>query len=486
MIESIHDLLPLAPEIALTITALLVLMLGAFFERQSQSIGHSLSVLGLVVTGFLVILPYGDYGQVLGGLFMRDSLSYVLKIFIVLTSLIVLIYGSFGMSRRNLLSSEFYALMLFAVLGMMLLCSASNLLTIYLGLELLALSSYALVALDRDNPTGSEAAMKYFVLGAIASGMLLYGMSLLYGITGELDLGIINEKLKTLVLDPDKKVILTLALVFIVAGLAFKFGAVPFHMWLPDVYQGAPTAVTMFLAAAPKLAAAGMAFRLLPLGMGPLFEQWQLMLAALAAGSLVLGNLAALVQTNLKRMLAYSTISHVGFICLGLLQGGPLGMSSVLFYVIVYALSTTAAFGVMLALSKAGQELEEIDDFRGLNQRHPFYAFLMLLTMGTLAGFPPLIGFFAKLQVLQAAFAAGFVWLVILAAICAVIGAYYYLNIVKVMYFDAPAEDDVRKADAPFDVKLVLTLNALAFIALGLFWGPLATLCASVWKTSVG
>jgi NADH-quinone oxidoreductase subunit N len=237
----------------------------------------------------------------------------------------------------------------------------------------------------------------------------------------------------------------------------------------------------LFLAAAPKLAAAGMAFRLLPLGTGPMLELWQGILVVLAALSLVIGNLAALVQSNLKRMLAYSTISHVGFILLGLLHGGDLGMSAVLFYVIVYAISTTAAFGIMLALSRAGVELEEIADFRGLNQRHPFYAFLMLLTMGTLAGFPPLIGFFAKLQVLQAAFAAGFIWLVIVAAVCAVIGAYYYLNLIKVMYFDAPQTELEVKTDAPLDVKVVVALNALAFIALGLYWGPLAKFCASVW-----
>jgi NADH-quinone oxidoreductase subunit N len=361
------------------------------------------------------------------------------------------------------------------------LVSAGNLVTIYMGLELMALATYAIVALDRDNGVASESAMKYFVLGALASGILLYGMSLLFGLTGSLDLFDINAKLNTVyAADQGSLLMMSFALAFIVIGLAFKFGAVPFHMWLPDVYEGAPTAMTAFIASVPKLAAVGMAIRLLPEGLGNLTPRWQEMIALLAMASLIVGNLGAIAQYNIKRMLAYSTISHVGFMLLGLLNGTATGFSALLFYVIVYSLSTAAAFGVLIILSRQGLEFERIDDFKGLNKRSPWLAFLMLIVMASLAGIPPLIGFWAKLQVIMALVALGSTWksLILVAALFAVIGSYYYLRVIKVMYFDAP-ESDAEPAQA-LDVRIILIANTAVLVLLGLYSQPLAQLCGRV------
>lgn len=478
MITSFADLLPLLPELVLTVGALLVLMCGAFVHDPRSVLAHVLSLLTLVAVAFAT--TYAPLQpRALGGLFAIDSMSQFFRLFLLLLTGVVFIYARHGMEQRKLLSPEFYALLLFALLGMLLLCSGSHMITLYLGLELLALSSYALVALDRDSRSSSEAAMKYFVLGALASAVLLYGISILYGLTGSLELARINEAVLRTVSDGDKLAALTFGLVFVLVGLAFKFGAVPFHMWLPDVYQGAPTPVTLFIASVPKLAAVGMALRLLPLGLGGLISQWQDILAVLAVASLVLGNLAAIAQTNFKRMLAYSAISHVGFLFLGLLNGSPVGLTAVVFYGVVYALMTASAFGLLMVCSRSGVELNDIDDFRGLNQKQPFYAFLMLLTMASLAGFPPLVGFFGKLLVLQAAIDAGFLWVAIVAAVCAVIGAFYYLRVIKAMYFDeASTAPDVS---APVDVRVVLTVNALALLGLGIFWGPLAEFCSQLW-----
>jgi NADH-quinone oxidoreductase subunit N len=363
---------------------------------------------------------------------------------------------------------------LFAVLGMMFLVSAGSLVIVYLGLELLALSSYALVALNRDSPLSSEAAMKYFVLGALASGMLLYGMSMVYGATGTLDL----NKIHAASIASAQPKLLLFGLVFIVVGIAFKFGAAPFHMWLPDVYQGAPTAVTVFIGSAPKLAAFGMAYRLLESGLGGAGPHWQQMLAVLAVLSLAIGNIAAIMQTNLKRMLAYSTISHVGFLFLGLVNGAPSGYAAAMFYAISYALTAAVAFGMILLLSRAGFEAEEIEDFKGLNQRAPWYAFLMSLTMFSLAGVPPLFGFFGKLLVLKAAVDGGMIWLAIVGAVFAIIGIYYYLRVIKVMYFDDADDATPLVVNADTPMRWVISLNALALLVLGLTWDPLYSWCA--------
>lgn len=476
---SMADLLPLLPELWVLSMSMAILLVGLYLDERRQGLVHFLSMLTLVVAAILTLRDFGAAPQrVFGGMFVRDALGDVLKLFMYLTSALVFVYAKHALRMRRLFQGEFYVLVLCALLGMMVLVSAGNLVQIYLGLELLALSSYALVAFDRDSPTGSEAAMKYFVLGALASGLMLYGMSLLYGMTGTLDLGAIAAALKSGTPAP---LVSSFALVFIVVGIGFKFGAVPFHMWLPDVYQGAPTATTLFVASVPKLAAVGMAFRLLHEGLLPLLDAWQDMLAALAILSLVVGNLAAIVQTNLKRMLAYSTISHVGFILLGVLNGSPMGNAAALFYAVVYGLTSAAAFGVIIALSPSGVELEEIDDYKGLNRRHPWYALLMLLVMASLAGFPPFVGFFAKLLVLQAALATPEIGLglAVVAALFAVIGAYYYLRVIKVMYFDEP-ESELTLA-APQDVRYLLSLNALALLLLGLFWNPLIRLCQNVW-----
>lgn len=484
MIQSAADLLPLLPEGVLTVGALTVLMCGAFVRDPRSALAHALSLLTLV--GVAVSASYTPMAnRVLDGMFASDQLSLLLRQFIALIGAVVLIYGRFGMQQRKLLTPEFYALVLFAMLGGMILCSATHMLSLYLGLELLALSSYALVALDRDSRLSSEAAMKYFVLGAIASGVLLYGVSILYGLTGSFELAAMNGAIAPMLQDADRIAALTFGLVFVLVGLAFKFGAVPFHMWLPDVYQGAATPVTLFVASVPKLAAVGMALRLLPLGLQNLYGHWQEILAVLAAASLIVGNLAAIAQTNIRRMLAYSAISHVGFMFLGLLNPGPDGMTAVLFYGLIYAAMTAAAFGLLLVFSREGVEVNDIADLRGLNRRNPLFALLMMLTMASLAGFPPLVGFFGKLLVLQAALNAAngaFLWLVIVAALAAVVGAFYYLRVIKAMYFDEASDGPV--VDAPGEVRVVLALNALALLALGIWWSPLAEWCSQLWLTA--
>jgi NADH-quinone oxidoreductase subunit N len=363
-------------------------------------------------------------------------------------------------------------LMLFATGGMMLMISAGNLVMVYLGLEMLALCQYALVAIDRDSPLASEAAIKYFVLGALASGMLLYGLSLVYGATGTLDLARIHAAAG----DAASPTLLLTGVVFIVAGIAFKFGAAPFHMWLPDVYHGAPTPITLFIGSAPKLAAFGMAYRLLESGVGPLDEQWRLMIAGLATLSLVIGNLVALMQANLKRMLAYSTISHVGFLFLGLAGGGAEGYAASMFYAISYAIMSAAAFGVIVLLSSRGFEADQIDDYKGLNARDPWTAGLVLCVMASLAGVPPFLGFWAKLVVLRAALQGDMLWLAIVGIVFAVIGAFYYLRMIKVMYFDEPAGEPMQARDNQ-SLRVVFGVNALSLLGLGIFWNPIMTWC---------
>ncbi len=483
MMSSMAELRPMLPEIIVLAGSVFLMMFEAFSGPKQRGWMHFLSTLTLLAAAVAIThdMNFGAPDRSAAGLFVRDALSDVLKLFMLLATGLVFVYGRHYFDRKRQYFGNFYVLILFAVLGMMVLVSAGNLVTIYMGLELMALASYAIVALDRDDGIASEAAMKYFVLGALASGILLYGMSLLFGLTGSLDLFEINSKLGMLyAADPGNLVLMSFALAFIVIGLAFKFGAVPFHMWLPDVYEGAPTAMTAFIASVPKLAAVGMAIRLLPEGLGNLAPRWQEMLALLAMASLIVGNLGAIAQYNLKRMLAYSTISHVGFMLLGLLSANPTGYSALLFYVIVYSISTAAAFGIMISLSRAGLEFDRIDDFKGLNKRSPWLAFAMLIVMASLAGIPPLIGFWAKLQVLMAVIALGVAWkaVVFVAAVFAVIGSYYYLRVIKVMYFDAPESD--ASPSAGLDVRVMLALNTLLLVVLGLYSQPLAQLCNRV------
>ena len=414
----------------------------------------------------------GGHGTVFSGMFVRDVMADVTKVVIVLVSALTLLYAWPYLRERKLYAGEVPVLLLLATSGMMMLVSAGNLVMVYLGLELLALCSYALVALNRDDGLSSEAAMKYIVLGSLASGLLLYGMSLVYGATGTLDLAGINAVSANVA---DRTLLLT-GMVFMVAGFAFKLGAAPFHMWLPDVYQGAPTPITLFISAGPKLAAFGMAYRLLEDGVGPLAPQWQMLLAGLAAASLLVGNLIAIAQSNLKRMLAYSTISHVGFLLLGLAGGDERGYAAALFYGISYAIMSAASFGAIIVLSRQGFEAERIDDFKGLNARNPWQAGLVLCVMASLAGVPPFLGFWAKLVVLGAALDAGLVWLAILGVVCAVIGGFYYLRVIKVMYFDEPVGElpPPRKDRV---VPAVFGVNALALLVLGIFWNPIMTWC---------
>jgi NADH-quinone oxidoreductase subunit N len=386
----------------------------------------------------------------------------------------VLVYSRTYIISRDLFRGEFFVLALFAVLGMMIMISANHMLTLYLGLELMSLALYASVALRRDSTVATEAAMKYFVLGALSSGMLLYGMSMVYGATGSLEVTRIAE---TVAEGGATDFVLIFGLVFVVAGVGFKLGAVPFHMWIPDVYHGAPTPVTLIVSSAPKFAAFAFIMRLLAqaLGAEQLVAEWQQMLVVMAVLSLIVGNITAIAQTNLKRMLAYSTISHMGFVLLGILAGDIVGYSAGMFYVVVYVLMNIGTFGMILLLSRAGFEAENIDDFKGLNQRSPWYAFMMLLLMFAMTGIPPTVGFYAKLAVLQAVIDAGYLWLAVLAVLMSLVGAFYYLRLVKVMYFDPPI--DSAPLTAREDARVLMSINGLSMLALGILPQPLMALC---------
>ncbi|RAP57978.1 NADH-quinone oxidoreductase subunit NuoN [Oleiagrimonas sp. MCCC 1A03011] len=470
-----NDILILLPEIYLVAAVCVLLLMDAFIREEQRNATHWLAIAITAITGFLVVSGQPPHAlSAFGGMFIRDRVSEILSLFALISVLLVFVFSRPYLKDRKLWHGEFYVLTLFAVLGVMLLVSAGSLITVYLGLELLTLSSYALVAFNRDSRLSSEAAIKYFVLGALASGSLLYGMSMIYGATGTLDLA----HLHAAAMQTDMPNLLRFGLIFMIVGIAFKLGAAPFHMWLPDVYQGAPTATVTFVASASKLAAFGMAYRLLSaFGPGDLLHQWQLMLAVLAVLSLVIGNLVAIVQTNIKRLLAYSTIAHMGYLLLGLVNASPSGYAAAMFYAISYALMSTVAFGVILAMSRAGFECEEIDDFKGLNERSRWMAFLMMLAMFSLAGVPPLFGFFAKLLILKAAIDAGMMWLAIVAIVAAIVGLYYYLRVVKVMYFDKPVEGVEIKPQNDMPMRWMLSLNALALLALGLYWGPLFSWC---------
>ena len=469
---SASELLPLLPELVLIDSAFALLIIDLFIGERHKVWTHFLSVLALVVVLAMLATGSGGQGVVLNGMFVRDNAADLMKLAIVLMSTLTLVYGWSYLRERRLYKGEIPVLVLFATAGMMMMVSAGSLLMVYLGLELLALCSYALVAADRDNGKATEAAMKYIVLGSLASGLLLYGMSLVYGATGSLQLDVIHAAID----GSGERTLLLTGTVFMVAGVAFKLGAAPFHMWLPDVYQGATAPIALFISSAPKLAAFGMAWRLLETGVGPLSEEWRWLLAGLAAISLVVGNLMAIAQANLKRMLAYSTVSHIGFLLMGLASGDERGYAAALFYAIVYALMSTAAFGAIIALSRQGFEAENIDDFKGLNARNPWMAGLVLCAMVSLAGIPPFLGFWAKLMVLGAAVQGGMLWLALLGVVAAVVGCFYYLRVVKVMYFDEPVGAPLP-AHNDRVLGIVLGVNSLALLVLPLGLNPLLAWC---------
>jgi NADH-quinone oxidoreductase subunit N len=471
---SLTTLAPAAPEMALLALACALLVADLFVADRDRHLTFWFAAASLAGCAVLAGSTAGSASAVtFQGMFVADPLSQVLKVAVLAAVAATLVYGRTYLELRELLRGEFLSLSLFATLGMMVMISAHHFLTLYLGLELLALSLYAMVALERDSARATEAAMKYFVLGALASGMLLYGMSMLYGATGSLDISRVAGALGTA---RSSDTLAVFGLVFVVAGIAFKLGAVPFHMWVPDVYQGAATPATLFIAAAPKIAAFAFVVRLLAQALGGLSADWQQMLAILAAASIGLGNLVAIAQTNLKRMLAYSTISHMGFLLMGILAGTDNGYGSAMFYVLTYALMTLGAFGMILLLSRAGFEAEELDDFRGLNRRSRWFAFVMLVIVFSLAGIPPAVGFLAKFAVLQAAFEAGYAGLVVFAVLMSVVGAFYYLRLVKLMYMDEPAGEITLAGRA--DARWLLSANALAVLLLGIVPAPLMDLCA--------
>ncbi len=473
MSDFLTQFAPALPEIFVLAMVSLILLIDAAVDDSKRYIAYVLSLATVAGAAFLTVRDLSTMPVLaLGGLFIDDPLADVLKLFLYLTVAMVLVYSRDYLRQRGLYKGEFFVLALFALLGMMVMVSASHFLTLYLGLELLSLSLYAMVALQRDSSVATEAAMKYFVLGALASGMLLYGMSMVYGVTGSLALADIAQILAD---GTDLRIPLVFGVVFIVAGLAFKLGAVPFHMWVPDVYHGAPTAMTLFIGSAPKIAAFAFVVRILGQGLESQVGEWRDMLVILAVLSMAVGNIAAIAQTNLKRMLAYSTISHMGFMLLGILAGSQNGYGSAMFYVLVYALMSLGSFGMILLLSRAGFESDKLEDFKGLNRRSPWLAFVMLLLMFSMAGIPPTVGFYAKLAVLQAVVEIGYVWLAVAAVLLSLIGAFYYLRIVKLMYFDTP--HDTTPIAPHYDSQLVMSVNGLAVLALGILPQPLMAVC---------
>lgn len=472
------ELVPALPEIWVLSMACVVLLAGLFTERNKGGFIIFLSVITMVFAAILTVKDHvasAVFTQELlfNETFIRDGFGDMLKVVVYLLMVAVFFYAKQYLRQNNNVKGEYFALLLFGTLGIMVMISGYNFIALYLGLELLALSSYALVAYNRNDIHSNEAAMKYFILGALASGMLLYGMSLIYGATGTLQINEISQAIAS----QNNDMFLILGLIFVIVGIGFKLGAAPFHMWVPDVYEGAPTATTLFIASAPKIAAFALAVRILGQSLDVLMIHWQSMLATLAIISIIIGNLFALQQTNLKRLFAYSTISHIGFMLLGLV-GGPEGVAASMFYIIIYTIMAIGGFGMIILLSSKGYEADKISDFKGLNQRNGWYAFLMLLLVASMAGFPPLIGFFSKLYVLKAVVDQGFIGLAVVAVIFAVIGAFYYLKIIKVMYFDESETD--QAIEVSFDVKTVLSINALAQLGLLIILPVLFQYCISV------
>ena len=474
---------PAYAELFVAAMGVVILLVAVFLKQSARPFAYLASLATLLGAAFITWYTMdGQVSYTFGNMYIDDLMGDVLKLMVYFAMAVTLLYSRGYLADRNMDRPEYFVLATFATLGMMVMISANHLLTVYIGLEMLSLSLYALVAFDRDSARSTEAAMKYFVLGALASGLLLYGMSMIYGATGSLELSGIAQAIYH---QAGNRTVLLFGLVFLMAGIAFKLGVVPFHMWVPDVYHGAPTAVTLLISTAPKLAAFAMAMRLLVNGLFELADQWQAMLMFLAIGSIVLGNIAAVAQSNIKRMLAYSGISHMGFMLLGLLSGVVDGDSrlalnacgSAMFYAVVYVLMSLASFGMVILLSRSGFEAENVDDFKGLNKRSPWFAAMMMFVMFSMAGVPFFIGFFAKLAVLQAAVAAGYVWLAVLAVMMSLVGAFYYLRVVKVMYFDEPLDASPIKASP--DLKLVLSANGLAIAVFGLMPSQLIESCVA-------
>jgi len=493
MMQSQFDFGLAAPEIILTVMGMVILILDAMSSGARRTLAYGLSLVTLAVLAGVSFWQWniGLVGETFFGMYIADPLAHLLKMASYLAVALTLVYGREYMQTRDMLrGGEFYVLVLFALLGQMVMISAGNFLTIYLGLELMSLALYALVAIRRDHAQSTEAAMKYFVLGALASGFMLYGMSMLYGATGNLDLRNIADAVNSGQID---YLPLTFGVVFLVAGLAFKLGAVPFHMWVPDVYQGSPTAVTLVLAAAPKLAAFAITLRILVVGLGDLTGDWQPMLLILAFLSLAIGNLTAIMQTNFKRMLAYSTISHMGFILLGLASGSLDGdkqfdtesYGSALFYMLTYVLTTLATFGLIMLMAREGHECEEISDLKGLNRRSPWMAALLLLLMCSLAGLPPLVGFDAKLLILQTLLKSDRLWLAVVAVLFSLIGAFYYLRVIKVMYFDEPEVAAPAMSTVWWVPRSLIILNGLAVLVLGLMPNGLLVMCLQAMRATL-
>lgn len=485
------NLIPALPEITLLVALCAVLLIDLFVGDDNRWVTYVLSLITLIVVADVqfVTMPAAEAQLAFSDMFIADTLSQAIKFAMYAVMFLVFVYSHDYIKSRGLYKGEFYTLSLFALLGMNVMVSATHFLTLYIGLELMSLALYALIALQRDNPKASEAAIKYFVLGALASGLLLYGISMIYGATGSLYLGQVLEAAYT---GKANAQLILLGVVFIVAGLGFKLGTVPFHMWVPDVYQGAPTAIAMIVGSAPKLAAFGFMFRILVMGLGTSFADWAPMLGLLAVASLLVGNLAAIMQKNLKRMLAYSTISHMGFILLAFMgnsSGNSTGFEAALFYTVSYVFMSMVAFGILIALSNKGFECENLDDIKGLNQKNAWYAFLMLLAMFSMAGIPPMLGFYAKFAVLKSLMAQGdllstagesvhamtYYGLTIYAVVMSLIGAFYYLRVVKAMYFDS--QEHSETISFPITAKVLLSLNALLLLVMGILPESLMRWC---------
>ena len=471
------------PEVFLLAMACLVLVVDVYLPQDKRNLTYVFSQFSLIITLVLLLGNQTDTRVLaFNDLFVQDAMADALKMFIIIISFGVFVYSREYLQERNIFKGEFYVLALFSIVGMMLMVSANNLLMLYLGLELLSLCLYALVAFSRDDGNASEAAMKYFVLGAIASGMLLYGMSILYGLSGSLQISEIARAVTaTTSGQADAQNIgMVFSLVFIVVALAFKLGAVPFHMWMPDVYHGSPTAVTALIGTAPKLAGFAMIMRLMVEALGGLQADWQQMIIVLSVLSLAVGNIIAIAQSNIKRMLAYSTISHVGFILLGILAGTTEGYSSAMFYTITYAMMSLGGFGVIMLMARQGFEADNITDLAGLNQRSPWFAFIMMILMLSMAGVPPTVGFWAKLAVLTAVVDVDLVWMAVIAVFFSIIGIFYYLRIIKIMYFDDALETQPLVCGR--DMQIALSTNGLAILALGLYPAALMSLCVAVFS----
>ena len=472
---NVSELIFVLPELFLLSAISIILLFDLFASERLKPLTYYLTQLACIITGWLAFDLIGESAIIFSGTFVLDTMGSTFKVFIMGFAIIALVYTRHYLKAHELLRNEYFILALMSILGMMVMVSGHSLLTLYMGLEIMSLSLYALIASARDRAVAIEAALKYFVLGAIASGLLLYGMSMIYGITGSLDIAQISNFARASTLASQQTLILNFGLVFLVIGVAFKLGAVPFHMWVPDVYQGSPTSVTMFLSTVPKIAAIALLIRLLIDGLGDLQHYWSDLLMIIAVLSIALGSLVALMQSNIKRMLAYSTISHIGFVLIGFVTAVVEGYGAAVFYVLVYILMSLAAFGSIIVLNKNGFEADQISDYQGLSKHSPWFALIILVVMLSMAGVPPFIGFYSKLFILQQVIAEGYVILAVIAVVFAVISAYYYLQIIKTMYFD-DADKEIT-VSAPLDMRVVLSINGILILLVGLmpsFWMSLS------------